>query len=117
MPKGTAVLYTVRSLGSTLGVSLGGSVQVGALVSALRANFRGVPNSEAIVDAVVHSKAAIKALPPPQQELALRAYATSLSTVWRAAGCVAVFTLLSALWIRQNEIPARMKRNVEEEGE
>lgn len=115
MPKGTALLYTVRSLGSTLGVSLGGSIQVGALVHGLKKRFRGTPNSRAIIDAIVHSKAAIKTLPPDQQAKALKAYAYSLRAVWIAAGCVAVCTLLTSVFIKQNEIRRKPAETTEEE--
>ncbi|CAK9783937.1 MFS general substrate transporter [Cutaneotrichosporon oleaginosum] len=104
MPKATALLYTVRSLGATLGVSLGGSIQVGALVRALRHRFSDVPGGEGIIDAVVHSKAAIKQLPKRYARMALDAYAISLRTVWIASGCVAVTAVVCASFIRQNEI-------------
>lgn len=41
-PKATALLYTTRSLGATLGVSVGGSVQLGALASQLKILFEGL---------------------------------------------------------------------------
>lgn len=41
-PKATALLYTTRSLGATLGVSVGGSVQLGALASQLKVLFEGL---------------------------------------------------------------------------
>ncbi|BEI89438.1 uncharacterized protein CcaverHIS019_0208000 [Cutaneotrichosporon cavernicola] len=104
MPKATALLYTVRSLGATLGVSLGGSIQVGALVRALRQRFGDMAGGEAIIDAVVHSKAAIKDLPKRYAKMALDAYAVSLRTVWIASGCVAVIAVVCASFIQQNEI-------------
>lgn len=109
MPKATALLYTVRSLGATLGVSLGGSVQVGVLVSGLAKRFKGLPNSEGIINAIVHSKEAIKDLPSNQRALALDAYAVSISVVWVACAGVAVLTLLAALFIRQNDIHGKGK--------
>ena len=39
MPKATALLYTVRTLGVTLGVSMGGAVQLGSLASHLNKSF------------------------------------------------------------------------------
>lgn len=41
-PKATALLYTTRSLGATLGVSVGGSIQLGALASQLKILFEGL---------------------------------------------------------------------------
>lgn len=117
MPKATALLYTVRSLGSTLGVSLGGSIQVGVLVSALETRFTG-KHGRKVIDAVVHSKAAIRELRPKEMVLALEAYGISLKAVWVAAGVVAVFTVLASLGIRQNQMPEKPKRGGEgEEGE
>lgn len=115
MPKATALLYTVRSLGATLGVSLGGSIQVGALVRALRARFSDVPGGDEIVDAVVHSKAAIKGLPKHYARMALDAYAVSLKAVWVAAGCVAVVAVVAATFIRENDV--REGKGVEESAE
>jgi hypothetical protein len=116
MPRGTSLLYTVRSLGSTIGVSLGGSVQVGALVGALNSRFAGIPGAPAIVEAIVHSKGVIRTLPPEQQVLALDAYAISLSSVWYACAGVAVLTLLSAMGIRQNAIPHKDQRETRRNG-
>lgn len=116
MPKATALLYTVRSLGATLGVSLGGSIQVGALVRALRARFSDVPGGDEIVDAVVHSKAAIKGLPKHYARMALDAYAVSLKAVWVAAGCVAVLAVVAATFIRENDVREEGK-GVEESAE
>lgn len=116
MPKATALLYTVRSLGATLGVSLGGSIQVGALVRALRLRFSDVPGGEGIIDAVVHSKAAIKGLPKRYARMALDAYAVSLRTVWIASGVVAVAAVVCASFIRQNDIHKR-DRPAREESE
>lgn len=115
MPKATALLYTVRSLGSTLGVSLGGSIQVGVLVRALRARFSDVRGGDKIIDAVVHSKAAIAGLPRRYARMALDAYAESLRAVWIVSGVVAVGTLVAALGVRQNEI--RRKGQEAREGE
>lgn len=39
MPKATALLYTVRTVGVTLGVSIGGSIQIGSLAMNLRKAF------------------------------------------------------------------------------
>lgn len=39
MPKATALLYTVRTLGVTMGVSIGGSIQIGSLAMNLRKVF------------------------------------------------------------------------------
>ncbi len=47
-PKATAVLYTLRTLGGTLGVSVGGSIQLGSLTSNLRSRFADVDNSDSV---------------------------------------------------------------------
>lgn len=106
MPKATALLYTVRSLGSTLGVSLGGSIQVGALVGALRKRFHGAHGRD-VIDKVVHSKAAIRQLKGKEVGLALEAYGISLKAVWIAAGVVAILTVFCSFGIRQNEMPEK----------
>ena len=47
-PKATALLYTSRTLGGTLGVSLGSSVQIGVLGSTLRSRFASIPNCDEV---------------------------------------------------------------------
>jgi hypothetical protein len=47
-PKATALLYTTRTLGGTLGVSIGGSVQLGALASTLKTRFAALPNRDEV---------------------------------------------------------------------
>jgi len=48
MPKATALLYTVRTLGVTLGVSIGGSIQIGSLISNLKRAFRDHPDRDKV---------------------------------------------------------------------
>ncbi|ODN74574.1 hypothetical protein L202_06936 [Cryptococcus amylolentus CBS 6039] len=103
-PKATALLYATRSLGATLGVSIGGSIQLGALGTQLRAQFKGVDHQEQIIDAILHSKSAISLLPPSLQPLALAAYSSSLSTVWLVSSAVAVLTLLCSFFIQVHHV-------------
>jgi hypothetical protein len=42
-PKATALLYTLRTLGGTLGIAIGGSVQIGVLASELK---KWLPDSD-----------------------------------------------------------------------
>jgi hypothetical protein len=44
----TALLYTVRTLGVALGVSIGGSIQIGALTSNLKRAFRDHPDRDKV---------------------------------------------------------------------
>jgi len=48
MPKATALLYTVRTLGVALGVSIGGSIQVGALAMNLKRAFSNNPDKDQV---------------------------------------------------------------------
>ena len=48
MPKATALLYTIRTLGVTLGLSIGGSIQIGALTTKLRQAFAEEGNRELV---------------------------------------------------------------------
>ena len=107
MPQATALLYTIRTLGGTLGVSVGGSIQLGALASGLRQRFVDVDNNEDIVTAVLHSKSAIRLLPADLQVLALDAYASSISTVWGVCGGLAILTLIAAFFVKEKELPER----------
>ncbi|WVQ75495.1 hypothetical protein IAR50_005120 [Cryptococcus sp. DSM 104548] len=104
MPKATALLYTTRSLGATLGVSIGGSLQLGALASQLRFRFEGVDNQEQIINSILHSKSAIPLLPPSLQAPALAAYSSSISTVWLVSSAVAVVTLLCSFSIQTHQV-------------
>jgi hypothetical protein len=107
----------------TLGIALGGSVQIGLLAFHLR---RRLPNDQykndvsrlsssttietprgadvQIINAVLHSKAAIRQLPMPAQKIALDVYAKSLSTVWIGCAGVSCLTLLSAWFIQEKEM-------------
>ncbi|WRT67494.1 uncharacterized protein IL334_004466 [Kwoniella shivajii] len=104
MPKATALLYTSRSLGATLGMSLGGSVQLGALAGDLKIRFSGVENSNEIISAILHSKSAIKLLPPSLKAIALTSYAHSLSIVWMFSAIIASVCFVNSFWIESSEI-------------
>ncbi|WVQ81247.1 hypothetical protein IAT38_003369 [Cryptococcus sp. DSM 104549] len=112
MPKATALLYTTRSLGATLGVSVGGSLQLGALATHLRSQFSDIDNREEIINAILHSKSAIRLLPPSLQSLALAAYANSLSVVWVVTAGVAVLTFITSLFIEAKEVHHKETKRV-----
>lgn len=59
MPKATAVLYTLRTLGGTLGVSVGGSIQLGALTMNLRSRFADIDNKENVSSFFGHFPASL----------------------------------------------------------
>ncbi|WWC69120.1 uncharacterized protein I206_103056 [Kwoniella pini CBS 10737] len=104
MPKATALMYTTRSLGGTLGVSLGASVQLGALVSELKKQFQNVENGDKIISAILHSKSAIRLLPPSLRDLALKSYSHSLSVVWFFSAIIALVTFINSFWIESNPV-------------
>ncbi|WVR08996.1 hypothetical protein IAU60_006056 [Kwoniella sp. DSM 27419] len=106
MPKATALMYTTRSLGATLGVSIGGSIQLGALASSLKKDLRGVENSRQIIASILHSKSALQLLPPSLRSLALVSYAHSLSVVWVFSAVVASVTFVCAFWIKPADVHA-----------
>ncbi|WVQ99086.1 hypothetical protein IAU59_006218 [Kwoniella sp. CBS 9459] len=107
MPKATALMYTVRSLGATLGVSVGGSVQLGALASSLKKQLAGAENSNEIISAILHSKAAIRLLPPSLRIKALYSYAYSLSVVWTFSAIIAIITFVCSFWIQSPDVHER----------
>ncbi|EIW66403.1 hypothetical protein TREMEDRAFT_45829 [Tremella mesenterica DSM 1558] len=106
MPKATALLYMIRSLGVTLGVSTGGSIQLGALTSALKSRLSSLPIEESneIINSVLHSKASIRQLSPPYDQLALDAYASSLSTVFLFSFVVSLCTWSTSFFIKDIEL-------------
>ncbi|ORY30040.1 multidrug resistance protein fnx1 [Naematelia encephala] len=104
MPQATALLYTTRTLGGTIGVSMGGSIQLGALTSHLRSRLADAPNREATITAILHSKAAIRQLPEPYQSRALEAYANSISTVWLVSAVIALITVITAFGIQEKDV-------------
>ncbi|WWD20929.1 hypothetical protein CI109_105407 [Kwoniella shandongensis] len=116
MPKATALLYTTRSLGGTLGVSVGGSIQLGALVSHLKARFGDLSNGNEVINAILHSKSAIRLLPPRLKNLALEAYANSLSVVFVVSSAIALITFISSFWIEYHEVHGVQKRSVKSTG-
>ncbi|WVF71816.1 hypothetical protein IAT40_006624 [Kwoniella sp. CBS 6097] len=107
MPKATALMYTTRSLGATLGVSIGGSVQLGALASSLKRQLGGAENSNEIISAILHSKAAIRLLPPSLRIKALYSYAYSLSVVWIFSAIIATITFVCSFWIQSPDVHER----------
>ncbi|KIR64125.1 hypothetical protein I312_103936 [Cryptococcus bacillisporus CA1280] len=116
MPKATALLYTTRSLGATLGVSVGGSIQLGALASQLKILFEGLEARDQIINSILHSKAAIRLLTPRLQSLALSAYARSLSTVWLFSAGIAVLTVVSSVFIEAKEVHKEERRVIKGTG-
>ncbi len=69
-----------------------------------------------MITAILHSKSAIRLLPLNLQVRALDAYASSLSTVWVVSGCLAIVTLISALFIQEKELPGRVSQDVKSTG-
>ncbi|WWC60765.1 uncharacterized protein I303_103341 [Kwoniella dejecticola CBS 10117] len=112
MPKATALMYTTRSLGATLGVSLGASVQLGALASDLKKQFRDVENGDKIISAILHSKSAIRLLPPALRDLALASYSHSLSFVWFFSAIIALVTFVNSFWIESSPVHDQGKEEV-----
>jgi len=104
MPKATALLYTVRTLGVALGISIGGSIQIGAFTSQMHNRFGDYPNLDQVISSILHSKSAISRLPSSAQVLALQAYASSISIVWIATGCIMIVTVVSGCFIQEKEV-------------
>lgn len=60
---------------------------------------------------MLHSKNAIRLLPPDLRDVALHAYAHSLTYVWIGCGLVGMITLASACLIQEKEMgPVKPKR-------
>lgn len=57
-----------------------------------------------IVDAILHSKSAIRQLPPPEAKLALDAYASSISMVFYFCAIISVITIATAVGVQEKEI-------------
>lgn len=108
MPKATALLYTVRSLGATLGISLGGCVQIWALVRELRKRFYG-PGAKAIINNIVRQKSYLYTLPPDQKRQAIEAYLASLRMTWAVAAVLACGTLGAGLFIKEKRLPGKQQ--------
>jgi len=106
-PKATALLYTIRALGGTIGISSAGSIQLSSLTHSLRNVFKNEPNASQMIDAILHSKSAIRELPPHLEQAAIDAYAHSLSAVWVVAGSVAVLTVISSLFIQEKDVGSK----------
>lgn len=111
MPRATALLYTVRTLGVTIGVSLGGSIQLGALTAQLKQRLADQPDKDTIISSILHSKSAIRLLLPDLRERALQAYGWSIATVWIISGGIAVLTMVSAWFIKEKEIGGGKEAN------
>ena len=105
-PKATALLYTVRTLGGTLGVSFGGALQLGALTNGLRARFTrlGLSNTDELITSILHSKAAIAKLPENLRVEALDAYAMSISITWIACASIGLVTLVGACLTKEKDM-------------
>ncbi|EJT53053.1 hypothetical protein A1Q1_00060 [Trichosporon asahii var. asahii CBS 2479] len=108
MPKATALLYTVRSLGATLGISLGGCVQIWALVRQLRKRFYG-PGSRKLINNIVRQKSFMYTLPEEQRQQAVEAYLSSLRATWAVAAALACCTLLASTFIKEKRLPGKQQ--------
>lgn len=61
-----------------------------------------------IIQAVLHSKAAIRQLPSPLAEQALEAYAGSIKTVWAVSGVVGIITVICAFGIQEKNTEGKV---------
>lgn len=123
MPKATSVLYTVRSLGNTAGVSLSAALQQGILARLLRhvlANANPpIMEPDSAIRHILRSPATgIAALPTIElRHAAQAARAQSISWTFAAASLAACATLLLSLGTKERELgPVKGKeRQAEEE--
>jgi hypothetical protein len=60
-----------------------------------------------MIDAILHSKSAIRELPPHLEQAAIDAYAHSLSAVWVVAGGVAALTVVASLFIQEKDVGSK----------
>jgi len=61
-----------------------------------------------IIQAVLHSKSAVRQLPSPLSEQALDAYAASIKTVWAVSGLVAIVTVICACGIQEKNTEGKV---------
>ena len=59
-----------------------------------------------MISSILHSKSAIRLLPPHLEQKAIDAYAHSLSAVWYTASGVAVLTILASFFIQEKDVGA-----------
>ncbi|GHJ86755.1 hypothetical protein NliqN6_3157 [Naganishia liquefaciens] len=105
MPKATSVLYTVRSLGNTVGIALSASIQQAVLVRDLREVLKDRTDREQIIISILHSKTAIgRYLTRSEQVAAEAAYGHSLSLTFVAASVFALVTLIASLPTRERNL-------------
>ena len=57
-----------------------------------------------IISSILHSKSAISRLPSSAQDLALQAYASSISIVWVATGSIMIITVVCGCFIQEKEV-------------
>lgn len=108
MPKATSVLYTVRSLGNTVGIAISASIQQAVLVKNLREVLYARADREKVIMAILHTKSAIKEyLTKAEQVGAEIAYGRSLSITFVAASVFALITLITSLPTRERDLGER----------
>ena len=78
-----------------------------SLTNSLRKVFANEPNSSQLISSILHSKSAIRELPPHLEQAAIDAYAHSLSAVWMAAGGVAILTIVASLFIQEKDVGSK----------
>ncbi|KAG7531600.1 hypothetical protein FFLO_04259 [Filobasidium floriforme] len=106
MPQATSLLYTFRSLGTTVGIALSSSLQQAVFVNRLSAIFAPLhpQEREKIINSILHAKSAIYSLPPRLQAEVEQALANSISWTF-VSGCIAaVLCLASSLPIRERNL-------------
>lgn len=110
MPKATSLLYTFRSLGTTVGIALSSSLQQAVYVKDLRNVLPDTADKESIIGNILHSHSVIDALPPLLRAQVEGCLKHSLSITFLAGSIAAFVCLLTSLPIREKTLDNREEK-------
>ncbi|KAK3076226.1 hypothetical protein LTS18_013574 [Coniosporium uncinatum] len=106
----TSASYAFRSTGSTIGITIAGSVFQNMLKKQLHARLDGMKGADEIIARLRDSIDEIKNVPSSIRDDVLQAYIVSLRSVWAVLLGLAVLSLVVSLGMRENVLHKNLAR-------
>lgn len=106
----TSATYLGRSVGGTVGVTLGSAVYQNVLKARLWARFGGLPGAAEEIGRIRNDLSELKRLPPGWHDGVIDSFMEAFQSVWLVMLAIAVAALVSISMMRQYTLHATLER-------
>ncbi|CEJ80774.1 hypothetical protein VHEMI00940 [[Torrubiella] hemipterigena] len=109
----TSGTYLARSLGSSIGVTIGGAVYQNVLRLRLWSRFGDEPRAEKIIEHILKSLDSLKDLPPGWKDGVMASYMDAFRALFLTGSTIAVLGLLSISMMKEHKLHSTLSRTEE----